>query len=108
MAGFEELPELVRQARLETKIRRDRTTHTRLRSHRRDSTQEVWVKQKTIGQGGYGQVWVERKSNSTRATPELRAVKRILTTTQRRDYVRELEALAKFSSNKSKVRSSYM
>ena len=104
MAGLNELPELVRLARLETTIQQDRTIHTRLRGRRGLGSEEVWIRDSIIGQGGYGQVWLERKlDNADRSKPKLRAVKCIHASAHRREYVRELDALATFSSNSNKV-----
>lgn len=107
MAEFDSLPELVRHSRLETVFQHHRTIHTRLRRRRGMHSQDVWIpdSQEPIGSGGYGEVWVERKLDDAGApTPELRAVKRIRAATKHRYYMRELEALAKFSSNSHKVR----
>lgn len=99
------MPELVRHSRLETAIQQDLTVHTRLRGRRGIGSKEVWVRERIIGHGGYGQVWVERQLESPErsTTPNLRAVKCIYAPSAKpRDYVRELEALAKFSSNPRK------
>lgn len=108
MAELSDLPELVRQFRLETVIDQTKTVHTLLRGQRRLPSRVTWerVTERPLGHGGYGEVWLEKRvGNVQDHTPGLRAVKSIYTnaSSQRRDYVRELEALAKFSSNSHKV-----
>lgn len=108
MAELSDLPELVRQFRLETVINQTKTVHTLLRGQRRLPSRVTWerVTERPLGHGGYGEVWLEKRVDKVQDhTPGLRAVKSIYTnaSSQRRDYVRELEALAKFSSNSHKV-----
>ena len=68
------------------------------------SRQEVWVREKLLGHGGYGMVWLERMAKGSQTTPEFRAVKQIRVQKPITDgdlYIRELEALAKFSQDKA-------
>lgn len=107
MTDIHELPELVRHLRLEATFQQGRTTHKLLRTRRGSPRYEKWTRQKKIGHGGFGEVWLERKelyAQDTRAQrgPELRAVKCIHASLKQRDYARELEELATFSSNKDK------
>lgn len=108
MAELGDLPELVRQFRLETVINQTQTIHTLLRGQRTLSNRVTWerVTERPLGHGGYGEVWLEERVDDVQdQTPVLRAVKSIYTnaSSQRRDYIRELEALAKFSSNSHKA-----
>lgn len=108
MAELSDLPELVRQFRLKTVINQTQTIHTLLRGQRSLPSRVTWkrVTERPLGHGGYGEVWLEKRLDDGQdQTPALRAVKSIYTnaSSQRRDYVRELEALAKFSSNSHKV-----
>lgn len=108
MTELGDLPELVRQFRLETVINQTQTIHTLLRGQRRLSSCVTWerVTERPLGHGGYGEVWLEKRVGDVQdQTPVLRAVKSIYTnaSSQRRDYIRELEALAKFSSNSHKA-----
>lgn len=95
------LPELVRDTRLQATIQGELTIHTRPFGRRR---YEKWTRKHILGHGGFGVVWLERriKDDTQEDDPgESRAVKRIDTSGRRSEhYVRELEALAKFSQDK--------
>lgn len=108
MAELGDLPDLVRQFRLETVINRTQTIHTLLRGQRRLPSRVTWerVTERPLGHGGYGEVWLEKRVDDMQdQTPALRAVKSVYTnaSSQPRDYIRELEALAIFSSNSHKA-----
>ncbi|RSL58393.1 hypothetical protein CEP54_007783 [Fusarium duplospermum] len=60
--------------------------------------EERWVRQRYLGQGAYGTVYLERREDG--GTEELRAVKELKKSVgagQELDYARELEAIMKFS-----------
>lgn len=106
MTDLGDLPEPVRHLRLDADFNHKRTVHRLLPTRQGSERKEVWVREKKIGYGAYGEVWLEsRQKNrrSTSAATELRAVKCIHACVPRRAYGRELEALTTFSSNKSKV-----
>ncbi|KAF2463303.1 kinase-like protein [Lindgomyces ingoldianus] len=102
--------ELVESARLETQFRRDGTVHTyhesgKHASQRRLHREETWQYQKTIGQGAYGSVWLEKCA--TEQEIKVRAVKMIRefepdrpSESTGRDFTRELGAVTKFSHPK--------
>jgi hypothetical protein len=102
-----DLPEIVRDSRLNatfhTDGRQSYIVHKRGGAHRRaKETQDVWVHEKHLGSGGYGRVDVQAKESKHPGLRQLRAVKTILISDtelrSRRDfYVRELEAIIKFS-----------
>ncbi|CAG9983757.1 unnamed protein product [Clonostachys byssicola] len=102
-----DLPEIVRDSRLNatfhTDGRQSYIVHKRGGAHRRaKETQDVWVHEKHLGSGGYGRVDVQVKESKHPGPRQLRAVKTILISDKelrsRRDfYVRELEAIIKFS-----------
>lgn len=108
MAGqYGVLPELVRDSRLPAAITQNVTIHTRPPGRRAISRHETWVREQILGHGGYGLVWLERKikNHDDDSSPELRAVKGIRIPEHQaawdgKQYVRELEALAKFSQEK--------
>lgn len=110
MSNLSELTDLVRRSRMDAVFQKDVTIHKLLRNRGGLQRHETWIKEKKIGHGGFGEVWLERKWIDTRGTGqvevELRAVKCIHVSSQRRAYMRELEALATFSSNSNKVRGS--
>lgn len=61
--------------------------------------EERWAREKELGNGTYGQVWSERCVLGPHEN-ELRAVKRIVKKQRGGsfdDYIKELEAIAKFS-----------
>ncbi|CAH0040739.1 unnamed protein product [Clonostachys rhizophaga] len=110
MAGFSqlaELPEIVRDSQLPATFRwegqQQFTIHTQGASRRAKQSQEVWAHMGTLGQGGFGSVELQAKqSKRTGQTKELRAVKSIRIpedelNENREFYVRELEAIVKFS-----------
>ncbi len=95
------LPELVRDTKLQATIQGELTIHTRPFGRRR---YERWKLKHILGHGGCGVVWLECKvkdGTQEEDAGESRAVKRIDTSGHRSEhYVRELEALAKFSQDK--------
>ncbi|OIW31909.1 kinase-like protein, partial [Coniochaeta ligniaria NRRL 30616] len=101
------LPELVRDSRLPAAIDHSEnlTVHTRPFGRRNISRHETWSRKQILGSGGYGVVWLEQKVKEDDSPVELRAVKGIRVPASQRklddaQYVRELEALAKFSQEK--------
>jgi hypothetical protein len=105
-AGKARIPDCVRDSLLKTEFRKGITTHSyeisNPRAGRRLDIQRVqWAKGKLIGRGGFGDVFVEKRvGNAAEGHPEVRAVKKIFLgerAIDHRAYVRELEAIAKFS-----------
>lgn len=107
MSDLNELTDLVRHSRLDAAFQKDVTIHKLLRNRGGLQHHETWIREKKIGHGGFGEVWVERRWENTTGAGQLkaefRAVKCIHASSERRDYMRELEALATFSSNRNKV-----
>ncbi|KAH7113996.1 kinase-like domain-containing protein [Dactylonectria estremocensis] len=109
------LPDLVRDSKLETRSTQDgETVHVfqNPSRHRGATETERWRYKGLIGSGGGGVVTLEEKvSGSAGTSPSTRAVKAIRVHEARQakssnhesiagEYVRELEALAKFSQRK--------
>ncbi|KAI8635508.1 kinase-like domain-containing protein [Xylariaceae sp. FL1651] len=72
-------------------------------SGRRLLRQEIWTREKRLGHGGFGVVWLERAHPKNSFSARLRAVKELRfgqTDVRRRECIRELEALVKFSHKK--------
>lgn len=95
------IPDLVRDSNLQTSFHLDCTIHSYTefdRTRRRTIRQEYWKSKRRLGQGSYGQVWLEECTEG-KSQGALRAVKIIhkAPDTNTRDYLRELEAVAKFS-----------
>lgn len=98
------LPDLVRDSRLETRLRNKYTTHRyydvgSTSSERSVVREEYWKREREIGRGSYGCVWLERcvkgqRSLAIRAVKEIRKPKKMK---EHIHYHRELEAIAKFS-----------
>jgi serine/threonine protein kinase len=63
--------------------------------------EETWKQERQIGGGAFGSIWLE-KCTSGKQKDAVRAVKKIVVRNNARDleYVRELEAIAKFSHPK--------
>jgi calcium/calmodulin-dependent protein kinase I len=103
----EVIPDLVHDSKLETKILAGYTQHVFYRSgrsvlERRVRQEERWVRERFLGQGAYGTVHLERCEGSVNDS-KLRAVKEIrkcVIPGQDLNYIRELEAIAKFSHAK--------
>jgi hypothetical protein len=113
------LPDLVRDSKLETQPGTHGDTIHIFRDpsrQRRTTERERWRYKSLIGHGGGGVVWLQEKvtKRSTSASVETRAVKAIKVDEPHEpksthqlsiaeQYVRELEALAKFSQRKVRV-----
>ena len=98
-------PDLVRDSKLETEICNGRTIHT-FREPDLEKIEHVWQEQwedvQQIGIGGFGRVLLQRCTAENKAK-ELRAVKQIFVASRRSasmEYIRELEATAKFSNKR--------
>ncbi|KAM0209003.1 hypothetical protein ACHAPA_010903 [Fusarium lateritium] len=96
------LPELVQDFKIEsTTLQNDLTIHARSLGRRK---QEIWRRRDILGHGGHGVVWLEHKvdgDNAADGVVECRAVKTVQTLGRGPvHYIRELEALAKFSQDK--------
>jgi len=93
MASF---PILVRDSRLEARISHDGSIVHKYRN----STSEHWKRNRFIGRGSYGTVWLQ-KCVTGEPDVKIRVVKEIFIpdrqVAKRLDYSRELEAIAKFS-----------
>ncbi|GJD03445.1 calcium/calmodulin-dependent protein kinase type 1B [Colletotrichum higginsianum] len=98
--------ELVLESKLETTFFPNYTQHTYYKrgtsgEKRRIQVRERWKRQKRLGQGAYGSVWLETCSRPAKQDgPKVRAVKEIpidLRTRSAIDCHRELEAVMKFS-----------
>ncbi|KAI0415955.1 kinase-like domain-containing protein [Xylaria grammica] len=106
------LPELARDSRLETTLIEDNTVHIYYDrpGRRAEPRREVWKKERLIGSGGNGVVWLEKRLAASSEEGEgyqthFRAVKQI-TSARSRSVLEicksELEALAKFSTRRYK------
>ncbi|OQE36829.1 hypothetical protein PENCOP_c011G07986 [Penicillium coprophilum] len=100
------IPDWVLDFKLETHFlpdRRNETVHTyyeqESHSRRPIKTTEHWQREKKIGGGGFGEVWLERCTKGKNHGHQLRATKQMEVRRQV-DYARELEAIAKFSHSK--------
>lgn len=96
------VPDLVRISRLETQfysnpeciqhVKYESTISTNQRSVRKE---EKWIKERRLGRGNFGIVWLEQCIQGD-TKGEKRAVKQVQKL-QASDYYRELEAIALFS-----------
>ena len=100
---MDRLPDLVRDLKLETHfIPGDivETVHTYhepdpISRQRLGSRSEHWQRQRRIGDGGFGSMWLEKCTKGHRDI-QVRAVKR-MEISAHVEYNRELDAIAKFS-----------
>jgi calcium/calmodulin-dependent protein kinase I len=100
------LPDLVRDSQLDAEFRNGITVHTFLESdpssHQRTiRREESWVEERHVGAGGFGSIWLEKCTHGPQKGA-MRAVKKIPLRPQTLsiEYIRELEAAAKFSHRK--------
>lgn len=101
------ISDLVRDAELQTHFHSGYTIHSYTDTgptaqERAIDREEHWKRQKFIGGGSYGNVWLEQ---CVKGQPEvkLRAVKEVVKSphaSTQIDYNRELEAISKFSHRK--------
>ena len=99
------IPDLVRDSKLETYYEKNNnhTVHRYLETssnRRRISREEYWKRERDLGHGSFGRVWLE-KCATGRSEGQLRAVKmvrKIPNSSSIVDFHRELEAVAKFSN----------
>ena len=106
LASFEmsKVPDWVLDSKLETYFRsKYETVHTYYEQEslsRRPIKKTVhWQREKKIGSGGFGEVWLERCTKGNNHGYQVRATKKMEVRHQI-DYSRELEAIAKFSHSK--------
>jgi hypothetical protein len=106
MRNVRDLPERVRDSRLEATIHGHITIHRRPLGYRKANLSQKWESGEIIGRGGDGIVTLQRKLEGP-GTFDLLAVKQMRLvadlTSDNHDsqrYVRELEALAKFGQER--------
>lgn len=101
---IQSLPDIVRDSRLETEFFNAYTQHIVYVSgysarERHVPKEERWVRKQFLGQGAYGTVHLERCEQRD-GSAKLRAVKQIKkynVAGRELEYMRELEAISKFS-----------
>lgn len=99
--------DLVQDAELQTRFYPEYTVHIYIESgptvrERAILREEHWKRQRFVGGGAHGSVWLERCEKGQREV-ELRAVKEVVKCphdSRHIDYGRELEAISKFSNRK--------
>ena len=109
--------DLIRDSKLETHFLPGETVHTFQESdpisgRRLVTRSEHWRRQRRIGGGGFGSVWLEERTKGGRLRQDagaVRAVKQIdmdtrLGSIDYKLYDRELEAIAKFSHSRVGIR----
>lgn len=104
------VPDLVSDTELKTHFVPDYTKETvhsynesdRVSGRRHIVRTEHWHRRTIIGKGGYGEVWLEKCIKGGESGSSVRAVKQIPTGVhlEKSHYMRELEAIAKFSQSK--------
>ncbi|KAJ3576578.1 hypothetical protein NPX13_g3653 [Xylaria arbuscula] len=107
MAAYPDIPESVQDSRWEADFEPNshvpyQTTNTLL-TGRRLLRRETWIRQKQLGHGGFGVVWLEKAHSANRSVVSLRAVKELRVSREdvrRHECIRELQALVKFSHRK--------
>lgn len=94
--------DLIEHFRLEVEFRSEYTKHTFYRSdraqgRRKEKVEEAWRRERQLGQGASGAVWLERErhSNSERAVKAIRKSEGLLSSVKY--YEKEILAMAKLS-----------
>ena len=108
MATIRRLPDLVNDTKLLVELHDSHAVHFLVGSDgpggqrmRRTWRQEKWARKKLLGGGATGEVWLEECHAGT-SKGQLQAVK-IISKSVDFDVYEELETIAKFSQNSSKV-----
>ena len=101
------LPDLVRDSQLDVELRDGCTVHvyfeSNLASHQRAvPREETWKLERHIGGGGFGSVWLETCTSGRQkgAVPAVKKIALHQNITRYVVYIRELEAIAKFTHPK--------
>lgn len=102
------LSDLVNDSKLLVRFSAEYTCHDVFESDsgdgrpvRRLRKEEKWKKEKHLGQGSFGSVWLEQCLSTGKAKYRaVKAVPKVSPFSQDVDYMRELEADAKFSQKK--------
>lgn len=107
MSHMSQMSDLVKDAKLPTKLDPEYTTHTFLESTsvsgrrgRRREREEVWKRKRHLGIGIFGTVWLEECVSDGNKLRVIKEVRKIAPDSKPMDYNRELEAIAKFSQQK--------
>jgi hypothetical protein len=89
----------VQDTKLNANVTAAYTEHIFAQHGRCGGPREIWRRQSQLGNGSFGTVWLEKCDKVYRSDrPVLRAVKEIhLQSSNSVDYIRELDAFAKFS-----------
>ncbi|OCK79105.1 WD40 repeat-like protein [Lepidopterella palustris CBS 459.81] len=96
------LSDLVRDSKLDTEFRDGYTVHFQYEPNTRELTEKLWLRERQVGGGGFGSVWLEKCHEPNRRA-EVRAVKQIPMGLDDMKYTRELEAMAKFSQSRYQI-----
>lgn len=107
MATDGDIPEAVRDSRWEADFQPNPSypsyTVNTQRAGRRIIRREVWIREKRLGHGGFGVVWLEKAHSINQLSVDKRAVKELRIAQddrRRRECIHELVALVKFSQKK--------
>lgn len=85
--------EAIEQSKLLTEWRGDLTVHNT------NGTEQTWQRQRPIGEGGFGTVWLEARHDEIKKKRAVKEVKRDTLVRFNIDYRRELLALVKLSAS---------
>ncbi|ETS75320.1 hypothetical protein PFICI_12264 [Pestalotiopsis fici W106-1] len=106
MAGHSLVSDLVRDSKIETEWLGSCLRHVFYDTgpsakQRRIRREETWVRQKFVGRGAYGCVYLEQcEIGSSQKLRAVKEIKKSVVPGEELDYMRELEAVAKFSHQK--------
>lgn len=97
------VPDLVRDSKLQTRHIDGHTIHRYLEassSRRRIPREEYWKRERDLGHGSFGRVWLEKcvKGNNEGQLRAVKMVRNLSNSSSAVDFNRELEAVAKFSN----------
>lgn len=106
MGGSSLASDLVRDSKIETEWLDSCLRHVFYESGpsarlRRICREERWVRQKFVGRGAFGNVYLEQcEVGSSQKLRAVKEIKKSVIPGEELDYMRELEAVAKFSHQK--------
>ncbi|KAE9363175.1 kinase-like protein [Stipitochalara longipes BDJ] len=99
--------------KLETIFRTDHVVHTEYisnvaRGYRKRRIETKWYKERQLGEGGFGAVFLETKGTDRRTERAVKKIDKRWMRATSTDYTRELKALAEFSKPKYRAEGSFV
>lgn len=99
------LSDIIHDWKIETRMEKSYITHTFYESgtsaqERHVQKEEVWERKQKLGKGAYGTVYLVHAQGNLQKTRAIKKIRKSITDDEDFDYIRELEAIIKFSHQK--------